>query len=307
MRFIRQEYGDYFTIVVAGYPVPHPESKSREHDLQCLKEKVDVGADVVITQLFFEVEDYINFVANCRAIGITVPIIPGICSINNYQSILKFASLSAVPIPERLLRALEPIKSNNEAVRNYGVYFLVDMCRKLIQANLSPGLHFYTLNQSTVIPVLKTLGLWKKMEIRMLPWKVATNHRRVAESTRSVFWINRPKSYVHRTDHWKEYPCAIWTDKFSSQISNSLENYYSFLEVDNKKDDIDQFLGDKPNLENLCQLFYSYFANYSTNFDSHEMNNNNDCAKATNSISVLPWIQQANWHFLGEHKSNQST
>lgn len=62
---------------MAGYPVPHPEAESKEHDLKCLKKKVDAGADVIITQLFFEVEDYIDFVRNCRAIGITIPIIPG--------------------------------------------------------------------------------------------------------------------------------------------------------------------------------------------------------------------------------------
>mgnify|MGYP002649371502 CR=1 FL=1 len=89
VQFIREEYGSYFTIVVAGYPVPHPEAESKEHDLLNLKRKVDAGADMIITQLFFEAEDFIEFVRNCRAIGITVPIIPGKC-----RSITLFHSIS---------------------------------------------------------------------------------------------------------------------------------------------------------------------------------------------------------------------
>ena len=187
VSFIRAEYGNYFTIVVAGYPIPHPESKSRQHDLECLKLKVDAGADFIISQLFFCAEDFIRFVTDCRRIGINVPIIPGkcpylddrnnrklvflsegICAINNYESLLKFAKLSSVPIPERLLETLEPIKSDVTAVRNYGVHYLVDLCRQLIDANVAPGLHFFTLNQSSIIDVLKALGLWKKANIRVL-------------------------------------------------------------------------------------------------------------------------------------------
>ncbi|OTF81989.1 hypothetical protein BLA29_011627, partial [Euroglyphus maynei] len=86
VRFIRHNYGNYFTVVVAGYPIPHPESLDKNHDRQCLKEKVDAGADYIITQLFFRCEDYVQFVRECRMIGITVPIIPGICAINSYES-----------------------------------------------------------------------------------------------------------------------------------------------------------------------------------------------------------------------------
>lgn len=212
----------------------------------------------------------------------------------------RFASLSAVPIPERVLQVLEPIKTNDAAVRNYGVHFLVDMCRKLIGSNLSPGLHFYTLNQDTIIRVLKELGLWKKMEIRVLPWKVATNHRRVGESTRSVFWINRPKTYLHRTFHWDEHPRAIWSAKYSSQISHSLEGYYGFLERTNPKEELNYFLGEQPTPANLYKLFYSYFLKYSSNFDA-----NDGTAQAVKSISVLPWFQEANSHFLGNLQLKQ--
>lgn len=291
VQFIREEYGSYFTIVVAGYPVPHPEAESKEHDLLNLKRKVDAGADVIITQLFFEAEDFIEFVRNCRAIGITIPIIPGICSINNYNSMCRFAQLATVPIPERIVRDLKPVKANDEAVRNYGVHFLVDLCRKLIAANLSSGLHFYTLNQDTVIRVIKELGLWKKMEIRTLPWRVATNYRRVGESIRSVFWINRPKSYIHRTSHWKDFSYASWSSSTMSSISESMSSYYSFLEVSNSKHQLDGALGEQPTASSLNQVFYSYYSRYSTNFDTAN-------GETLSSISSLPWVQQANSHFL---------
>lgn len=217
----------------------------------------------------------------------------GIIALNSYQSILKLSSLSSVPIPERMLHDLEPIKSNDEAVRNYGVDFLVDMCRKLISANLSPGLHFYTLNQDTVIRVLKTLGLWKKLEITTLPWRPCTNHRRIGEKIRPVFWVNRPKSYIHRTAHWKEYPFNFWSAKFSKQITDSLQGFYSFLEIANKKEELDRFLGeDEPSPANLCQVFYSFYEKYSNNFD---INTN-----ATKAISTIPWVQQPNSYFLGK-------
>ncbi|KAJ6224633.1 hypothetical protein RDWZM_003178 [Blomia tropicalis] len=293
VRFIRQEYGDYFTIVVAGYPIPHPESKSKEHDLECLKRKVDAGADAIITQLFFEVDDYVNFVQNCRQIGINVPIIPGICSINNYGSILKFASLSSVPIPDRMMKALEPIKTNTEAVKNYGIHFLTDMCRQLIKHNLSPGLHFYTLNQKTIIPVLKAIGLWKHEPIRLLPWRPATNHRRTNESTRSVFWINRPKSYINRTFEWKRYP-NIWNTAFSNQIADLSESYYPFLETSTTtKKEIDQFWTDvdKPSVRDVFRMFYSYYSNI--NYGNESNDNGNPL------ITILPWIQErTNIHFM---------
>lgn len=85
VSFIRAEYGQYFTIVVAGYPIPHPESPTPEDDLHWLKRKVDAGADFIITQLFFNAQDFIDFVANCRRIGIQVPIIPGMAIIYDFK------------------------------------------------------------------------------------------------------------------------------------------------------------------------------------------------------------------------------
>ena len=304
VSFIRQEYGDYFTIAVAGYPIPHSESISAEDDIRNLKAKVDAGADVIITQLFFEAQHFIDFITRCRQIGITIPIIPGIFSLNSYQSILKMSSLTGVPIPDRILQDLEPIKDNDEAVRNYGVDYLVNLCQNIIRANISPGLHFYTMNQDIVIHVLKRIGLWKKQQIKSLPWKVATNHRRVGERTRSIFWMNRPKSYIYRTDHWKTYPSGYWSIEFSKQISNSLEGYYSFLEIYTMKDELDQFLsGDMISLTNVYQIFYSFYSKYSNVINNNNDLNrvyNNSSSKEKKSISTIPWVQQVKKYFIGK-------
>ncbi|KAB7496305.1 Methylenetetrahydrofolate reductase [Armadillidium nasatum] len=87
VKFIRQEFGNYFVICVAGYPNGHPEAESYEEDIKHLKEKVDAGADFIITQLFFKAETFINFVKDCRKAGIEVPIIPGVMPIQSYDSL----------------------------------------------------------------------------------------------------------------------------------------------------------------------------------------------------------------------------
>ena len=159
IRYIRSNYGDYFTIAVAGYPTKHPESQTKEHDLMFLKHKVDAGADFIITQLFFESEVFTQFVADCRAIGITVPIIPGIMPIQNYDSLEKITRVSQLTIPEKMLRDLEPIKNNDEAVRNYGIDWTISLCREIIKSGLAAGIHFYTLNrEQATVRIVKALN-----------------------------------------------------------------------------------------------------------------------------------------------------
>lgn len=136
-----------FSIGCAGYPEKHPEAPSLEVDLNHLKEKVNSGADFVVTQLFFDNNDYFSFVKKARLIGITVPIIPGIMPIKDYNQITKFASLCAAKIPVFLRRKLEAAKNSPEETIQIGIEHAIEQCRELIKKG-APGIHFYTLNKS---------------------------------------------------------------------------------------------------------------------------------------------------------------
>ena len=138
---------DRFCIAAAGYPEVHPESATKENDIERLKEKVDKGADFVVTQLFFDNSCYFDFVNRARKTGINVPIIPGIMPITNFKQIKKFTDMFATTIPEDLIEQLE--SNQNDLAKTYkiGVDFAIKQCRELL-ANRAPGLHFYTLNKS---------------------------------------------------------------------------------------------------------------------------------------------------------------
>jgi len=90
VRLMRREYGDFFSISVAGYPYGHPDSEDKHMDLMNLKEKVDAGADFIVSQLFFEASDFIEWVKRCREIGITCPILPGVLPIQGYKSLQNY-------------------------------------------------------------------------------------------------------------------------------------------------------------------------------------------------------------------------
>ena len=202
IKWIREDFGNYFTVVCSGYPLGHPEAPSYQADINYLKMKVDAGADFVITQLFFEAETFETFVRDCRAAGITVPIIPGIMPIQSFDSIKRVADLSKLTIPERILKALEPIKHDDEAVRRFGIQHAVDMCRRLLDNKSAPSIHLYTMNrEGSCREILQTLGLWQKESIRHLPWLPHGGHHpvRCREDVRPIYWCARPKSYIFRT------------------------------------------------------------------------------------------------------------
>ena len=143
--FIRRSYS--LCIAVAGYPEGHIESPDKETDWSHLGEKVRAGGDLIITQLFFENNRFFEFEKAMRQNGVEVPIIPGIMPITNFQQILRFTRICGASIPATVVRDLEAIQHEPEAVQRYGIEYAKRQCKELLDHGV-PGIHFYTLNKS---------------------------------------------------------------------------------------------------------------------------------------------------------------
>ncbi|MBN1870807.1 MAG: methylenetetrahydrofolate reductase [NAD(P)H] [Candidatus Omnitrophica bacterium] len=144
--FVRQHFQDYFCIGVAGFPEGHILCPDKKKDAQYLKTKIDNGADFVITQLFFNNNDYFDYVKRLRGLGVTVPVIPGILPVTNYQNLVKFCGLCGTAITEEIKKIFEPIQGDEETTLQAGIQFAVRQCRELLDRG-APGLHFYCLNK----------------------------------------------------------------------------------------------------------------------------------------------------------------
>jgi len=148
-----------FSVAVAGFPEVHPRAISRKADLRFLKEKVDAGADAVITQLFFDNQDFYRFSDDLRKVGVTVPIIPGILPLQSASQVRRFTSLCCSKIPPQLERELLKVENDDDAAIELGIEYATGQCDELIKFGVS-GLHFYTLNKSySVLAIHKNLAL----------------------------------------------------------------------------------------------------------------------------------------------------
>lgn len=136
-----------FSMAVAGYPEKHVEAVSLEDDLANLKRKVDAGADVILTQLFFNNIDYYNFVERVRAVGILIPVIPGILPIQSLKQVQRITSLCGAHLPKPLFEQLTACGEDEEAMRGVGLAHATEQCRDLLDHGV-PGVHFYSLNKA---------------------------------------------------------------------------------------------------------------------------------------------------------------
>ncbi|KAL3510203.1 hypothetical protein ACH5RR_029604 [Cinchona calisaya] len=200
------KYGDYFGITIAGYPEAHP--------------------DVIPANRIAPVEAYHFNLVYLKRKGLCLSTIPRASFMTGFCK---------PKIPPEIMAALEPIKDNEEAVRNYGIHLGTEMCKKIL-ANGIKTLHLYTLNmEKSALFILMNLGIIEESKIsRPLPRRHPTNIYRIKEDVRPIFWANHPKSYISRTIGWEQYPHGRWGDSQNASYG-ALSDYqacgsqYSFL------------------------------------------------------------------------------
>lgn len=146
VEFIRAEFPQ-FGMAVAGYPEVHQEALSAESDLENLKRKVDAGADIVITQLFYDNTDYFDFCDRCETAGIEVPIVPGILPVTNLAQIQRITSLCGSKLPDQFVQRLSQKEDDADWQFEVGVEFAAAQVKELIDQGAA-GVHFYVLNKS---------------------------------------------------------------------------------------------------------------------------------------------------------------
>lgn len=160
VALIRDSTQDHFIIEVAAYPEVHPQAQNALEDLANLKRKADAGANSAITQYFFNPDAYFYFIDECAKQKISIPIIPGIMPITHFGKLVRFSEMCGAEIPRWIRKRLESYGDDFISVEAFGSEIVYDLCDKLIKGG-APGLHFYTLNQSSAsISLIKQLGLF---------------------------------------------------------------------------------------------------------------------------------------------------
>lgn len=150
VAFVREETGRHFHIEVAAYPEMHPQATSPQKDLQAFADKVKAGADAAITQYFFNPDAYFRFVDDARALGVNVPIVPGIMPIMGASQLLRFSDACGAEVPRWIRARLQAFGDDTESIRAFGLDVVTALCERLI-AQGAPGLHFYTMNQAPIV------------------------------------------------------------------------------------------------------------------------------------------------------------
>ena len=159
VAFIRQETGDDFHLEVAAYPEVHPQAKSPAADLQAFAAKVNAGANSAITQYFYNSDAYFRFLEDTDALGLSIPVVPGIMPITSSTQLMRFSDASGAEIPRWIRLRLQSFGDDTASIKAFGLDVVTDLCEQL-RAGGAPGLHFYAMNQSAA-----TLEICKRLEL----------------------------------------------------------------------------------------------------------------------------------------------
>lgn len=158
VAFIRETTGDAFHIEVAAYPEMHPQARHPAADMQAFVAKVNAGANVALTQYFFNADAYFRFVEDADKAGVTIPIVPGIMPIINSSQLMRFSDACGAEIPRWIRTRLEGFGDDKASIQAFGLEVVADLCEQLQCAGV-PGIHFYTMNQATpVLAICEQLG-----------------------------------------------------------------------------------------------------------------------------------------------------
>lgn len=257
VKHIREKYGEHFDIGVAAYPEGHPEEPNPDVLIQYLKEKVDAGANFIITQMFYDADKFIEWCSKVRKAGINIPIIPGIMPISSYASFQRRATWCEINIPKEFEQRLIDIKDDDQLVRDAGTDLLAEMCLKLLNSGFINHIHFYTMNlEKSSVMILEKLQLISSQVIEKLPWRKSLNPSRHNESVRPIFWKNRKFSYVTRTQQWDEFPNGRWGDSNSAAFGD-VELFTSGLLRQSPKRCIELW-GEPNSIDDVANLVINY-------------------------------------------------
>ena len=159
VAFIRQETGDDFHIEVAAYPEVHPQAKSPQSDLEAFATKVRAGANSAITQYFYNPDAYFRFVDDVAALGVHVPVVPGIMPITSSTQLMRFSDACGAEIPRWIRLRLQSFGDDTASIKAFGLDVVAGLCEQL-RAGGAPALHFYTMNQSVAtVALCERLGM----------------------------------------------------------------------------------------------------------------------------------------------------
>jgi methylenetetrahydrofolate reductase (NADPH) len=170
VQYIHNSFGDFFCVTVAGYPEGHPSKiaddgtitdADYQDELNYLKEKVDAGASIIVTQLFYDPSVYVTFVKRCREMGINVPILAGLLPITTYNGFQRIVKLCKTRVPDEVRQKVEALRDDHDGLKAYGVEQCLSMIHYIRDAGLQFNhLHFYTLNNTAqALKVMQELGI----------------------------------------------------------------------------------------------------------------------------------------------------
>ena len=160
VEFIRAETGDHFSLEVAAYPEWHPQARFPRDDLANFVRKAKAGADSAITQYFYNADAYFHFADEVRKQGVDIPVIPGIMPIVSFSKLARFSDMCGAELPRWMRRKFEGLGDDTDAIRAFGLDIVTSLSERLL-AGGAPGLHFYSMNQSSLtLESCKRLGIY---------------------------------------------------------------------------------------------------------------------------------------------------